>query len=250
VVTFVTQVSGTVEEFDVEAFKANLALLCAGWVSPSDIEVTVTPASVVVTSRIIAANASATASTVEILDEVAASNSTASLSNVLGVTIETVQPPTTEIEVFAPAPPPSGGVDGATIGAIAAGGLLVIVCGVAAAVYCCKRRPTKPKRELPATYFTNMAPPTVTVEDDEEPSRNDTRVPAPMEVSRPPPRPPPSEPPELSQTTPVPDKRGEQKGELKGEEGNWFDGVLSPLALCSADRKQSKRTDEGWLQDG
>jgi len=44
--------------------------------------------------------------------------------------------------------------------------------------------------------------------------------------------------------------QGEQKGELKGEEGNWFDGVLSPLALCSADRKQSKRTDEGWLQDG
>ena len=52
VVTFVAEVAGTVEAFDVDAYRTNLAAMIAG-VEPSDIEVTVASGSVIVTSRII-----------------------------------------------------------------------------------------------------------------------------------------------------------------------------------------------------
>jgi len=101
-VTVSTIVSGTVDTFDADMYRANMASLLEG-VDPSDITLSVSAASVQVVAEIIAADES-------IADSVVATISTydsAAISAVLGVTVEQVAEPVMEVvAVDAPPPPP------------------------------------------------------------------------------------------------------------------------------------------------
>jgi len=102
VVTINVVVAGTVSDFDEEAYKNNLGATLG--VNPSQISVTVAAASVRVTSVIRTANATAAEAIVEKLASPEL-NSTAALSAALGVTVEAIEPPTTELVAEVTDPP-------------------------------------------------------------------------------------------------------------------------------------------------
>ena len=104
VVTFVAEVAGTVEAFDVDAYRTNLAAMIAG-VEPSDIEVTVASGSVIVTSRIIPRTTTAEVNTLVLFQDPTASTP-AALSQSLGVTVVRVEPVSVDDEMVDPSPPP------------------------------------------------------------------------------------------------------------------------------------------------
>ena len=100
-VTFATVVAGTVADFDQTAYKNNMASLLTG-VSPSDITLTVTAASVRIVSEIITTDqtvASEAATTIE-------SYTPTTFSQALNVTVEAVEAPTVVVETVEASPPP------------------------------------------------------------------------------------------------------------------------------------------------
>ena len=105
IVTIAFTLSGSVSSFDSDAqdaFRENLATQLNG-VSASDIELTITAASVQVSARISARNAS----TAQTAAATISSTPTDQLSAALGQTIEDVSPPVVaSVFVAAPSPPP------------------------------------------------------------------------------------------------------------------------------------------------
>jgi len=197
-VTFAATVAGTVEEFDVAAYKAKLAAAFVGWVSLSDIELTVAPASLLVTSRISTPNASAAVTIVVILDQLTANTSLA--SSVFGVTVEAVQPPIIEmvqlVQVGPPPPnspsnspsnsppdslsnssndslddPPTDALDSrSTWIGLAAAGCAVLLCIVFALV-CCRRKPRRRRDVLSGHHSRNCCNTAVKLEIDSSSSQ-------------------------------------------------------------------------------
>lgn len=96
-VTFTTEVAGSLEDFDKDLYRGNLALLLDG-ISESDIDLTVTSASVLVTSRIAAYNSTHSDGIVRTLAGPAL-NSTAALSQALGHSIVRIEAPAVEVVV-------------------------------------------------------------------------------------------------------------------------------------------------------
>ena len=94
------------QDFDSDGFRTNLAEMLPG-VSPSDIELNVTAASVRVVATITAQNATAAVGLVAALSDPAL-NSTSALSAALGVTVLSVQPPTIIEVADAPIEPSAG----------------------------------------------------------------------------------------------------------------------------------------------
>ena len=107
-ITFVVKAAGTVQDFDEAAFKTNLAAMLDG-VSSSDIGVTLTAASVIVTSEILLANVPVAASAERILRGYSAGDELAHLSTALGVAVTEADVYTSYVAVT-PNPPPSSPV--------------------------------------------------------------------------------------------------------------------------------------------
>ena len=101
-VTVSIVLSGTVDTFDADAYKANMAPLLEG-VDPSDITLSVSAASVQVVAEIIAADASIADSVVTTIQ----SYDSGAMSAALGVTVEQVVAPVIEVVVLTAPPPPS-----------------------------------------------------------------------------------------------------------------------------------------------
>lgn len=168
-VTFVAEVAGTVDEFNQAAFKQNLATLLEG-VSPSDIEVSVAAASVVVTSRIVAPSQEVATSALTALEQTAAGSPEA-ISRALGVTVVSVQAPTQELMVLSSPPAiPSGlGEDaGLASGRLGIFGVSAIVLGaIGSAAICCgllcwlrwSAMKPNPRHDVSATYFSSATGP-------------------------------------------------------------------------------------------
>ena len=92
-VTFISEVAGTVQDFNSTSFRVNLASFLGDLgVVPSDVEVTVTPASVLVTAKI-RANAASANGIIERLVAFSQSSNSA-MSDVLGVTVIRAEAPT------------------------------------------------------------------------------------------------------------------------------------------------------------
>jgi len=91
------EVTGTVQDFDGDAFRINLASMIDG-VAPSDIELNVTAASVLVIAKITASNTTAANQIVTALSD-ATRNSTETLSQALGVTVIRAQAPIIEVVI-------------------------------------------------------------------------------------------------------------------------------------------------------
>ena len=126
-VAFSLTLSGTVDAFDAEAFKASLADVLGNGIEAGDITLEVTSASVLVA-------ASVKASSTNIADHVqmiVESASTVDLSVYLGVTVEAKTLPTVTLTYFdAPSPLESNGmINGAMIGGIVGGCFVpVLMC--------------------------------------------------------------------------------------------------------------------------
>ena len=103
VVTVTVEISGSIQEFDADAYRQSMAALFN--VNPNDIELTVVSASVLVTARISTSNEADAIGIVEILRD----TSMGALSQQLNVTVVSVQAPTTvvtnELVTHAPSPP-------------------------------------------------------------------------------------------------------------------------------------------------
>jgi len=128
VITFKATIAGTVDDFDEEAFKTNLASGLDG-IEPTDITVSAAPGSVVVTSEIVTSDAAVADSTMAYL---AAANET-SLTDLLQVTVTAVEPPSQTSRTIDASPPPPASpspvpiIIGVVVGVIA----LVFAIGVA-----------------------------------------------------------------------------------------------------------------------
>ena len=102
-------VAGTVETFDQEDFKTGLAASLN--VTADAISLAVSAASVLVVATIATATEAAAAALASTLQEVLARNSTHALSEIVGVTVESVEEPVITVAVslapapFAPPPP-------------------------------------------------------------------------------------------------------------------------------------------------
>jgi len=162
-VVFVTTVDATVETFDEDAYKTNLAALLEN-VSPADIELEVTAGSVVVTSRVSASSAAAAESHRDAIEEVISKDE---LSVALGVLVTKYSKPAVRAS-RAPSPPAQpqtpaptkslaassalsdgeiGGVVGGTIGGVFVTCLLTI--------FIVKKMGCRTKRQ--STYSSAMA---------------------------------------------------------------------------------------------
>jgi len=94
-------VAGTISDFDESAFRASLASQIDG-VSPDDILLEVAAASVAVTATIIPTSNTTADSVLSTLSAFDAST----LSAALNVTVESLDPPVSSMQVFGPATPP------------------------------------------------------------------------------------------------------------------------------------------------
>ena len=130
-VSFQLTVSGTLETFDRDAFKAALAATLANGITPADVTLTVTEGSVVVDASVRAPSSTAAAAAASTFN----AQSTQSLTEALGVTVTVVTPATVAV-VVVDAPPDSLGDRqerpdgnsagiGLVIGAAVGGGVLV-----------------------------------------------------------------------------------------------------------------------------
>lgn len=118
-VTMSMEVTGTVQDFDADAFRGNLASMLDG-VSPSDIQLNVTAASVLVIAWITAPNTTVANQVVATLSDVTRNNATATLSQALGVTVIRAQSPVIQ-DTSASAPSTSVGIPSTAVSANTAG---------------------------------------------------------------------------------------------------------------------------------
>jgi len=150
VITFKATIAGTVDDFDEEAFKTNLASGLVG-IQPTDITVSAAPGSVVVTSEIVTSVAAVADSTMAYL---AAANET-SLTDLLQVTVTAVEPPS---QTSSAGGSTSGGGPGGILGGIF--GTLGALAAIAAVYVFFKKAKKKiePLEEAPAAEDAETPP--------------------------------------------------------------------------------------------
>jgi len=150
VITFKATIAGTVDSFDEEAFKTNLASGLDG-IESTDITVSAAPGSVVVTSEIVTSDAAVAGSTMAFL---AAADET-SLTDLLQVTVTAVEPPSQTSSVSS-----SGGGPGGILAGIF--GTLVALAAIAAVYVFFKKAKKKiepqPQAEAPAAEDAETPP--------------------------------------------------------------------------------------------
>jgi len=168
VITFVTTIAGTVAEFNETAFTINLAGLIEGD-SPTDIDLGLTPASVIVNARITPRDDATATRTVEVL-YAKTQQPLPELSQSLGVTVVSAQAATTESVVVTDPnaagalvvvgenlelnePLPGGSIAGIAIGGFFGCICLVICCYCAVCVRKRRKKPPPPQK-----YGSNYNP--------------------------------------------------------------------------------------------